>query len=160
MNKNIYEFTVKNIYEKKVKLDIYKGKVLLIVNTASKCGLKGQFKELHKLKNHFAEKDFEILAFPSNDFMNQEPLNGKSLCDHYEEKFKVNYPVFSKIHVNGKNEEPLFTYLKKSLNGFLGSSLIKWNFTKFLIDKNGLPKKRYKPQSAPLKIIKDIENLL
>ena len=92
--------------------------------------------------------------------MNQEPLNEKKLCDYYEEKFKVNYPVFSKIHVNGKNQEPLFKFLKQSLNGFLGSSLIKWNFTKFLVDRDGVPQKRYSPQTSPLKIIKDIEKFL
>ena len=157
---NIYSFKAMSSEEKLISLRQFKGKVLLILNTASECGLKSQFEELNKLKESFAESEFEILAFPSNQFKQQEPLSGKELCEKYQTQWEAKYQVFARIDVKGKNKDPIFSFLTSKLGGILGLKEIKWNFTKFLIDQEGLPVKRYGPTFSPLKIKKDIARLL
>lgn len=156
---SIYEITVKNIDGEEVLLEQYKDNVLLIVNTASEWGLKSQFGELEDIYQNYKDKGFVVLAFPSNQFNNQEPLSNRDIKTIYPEKYNVHYPIFEKVNVNGADEHPLYTYLKKEKSGVLVSN-IKWNFTKFLVDKNGNVIKRYSPQTSPKDIVKDIEALL
>lgn len=156
---SIYEITVKNIDGEDVLLEQYKNNVLLIVNTASEWGLKVQFGELEDIYQNYKDKGFVVLAFPSNQFSNQEPLSNEEIKTIYPEKYNVHYPIFEKVNVNGANEHPLYTYLKKEKSGLLVSN-IKWNFTKFLVDRDGNVAKRYSPQTNPKDIIKDIEKLL
>jgi len=135
--KSVHDFTVKDINGKVVKLSTYKGKVLLIVNTASKCGLTPQYKDLEEFYTANKSKGFEILGFPANDFMGQEPGSDQEIQQFCSTKFNVTFPMFSKISVKGKAMAPLYKYLtKKSENGTLDAP-VKWNFQKFLIDKNG-----------------------
>lgn len=156
---NIYDFTVKDNLNKDVSLNEYKGKVLLIVNTATKCGLANQFNDLEDLYNKYRDKGFEILAFPCNQFLNQEPLSDSEISSTCSLNFNTHFKIFKKIDVNGFNEDPLYTYLKKETKGIFGSN-IKWNFTKFLIGKNGKIIKRFPPITSPKKIEKYIETLL
>ena len=136
--KSIHQFSVKDITGKSIDLEIYKGKVLLIVNTASKCGFTSQLQAMEKLYEEFQDEDFEILAFPSNDFGGQEPLNGLEIQEFCMTKYEATYPIFDKIHVKGKNANLLFDFLSdKSKNGKY-SAAPKWNFQKYLIDKNGV----------------------
>ncbi|MDQ7917557.1 glutathione peroxidase [Mesonia sp. MT50] len=137
----------------------FKNKVVLVVNTATKCGLTPQFKELERLHQKYKDQGLVVIGFPCNQFMRQEPLGNeemKSTCEHI---YGVTFPLTEKVKVNGKNAHPIFNYLKSHLSGFL-SSKIKWNFTKFLIDKDGKPFKRYTSTTAPKKMQKDIEVLL
>lgn len=157
MYNNIYNFTVTTIDGKQKSLADYKGKVLLIVNVASYCGFTPQYKQLQELYWKYSERGFHILAFPCNQFGNQEPdENG-----YIEKSCRINYgttfPLFSKIDVNGNNAEPLFSYLKSTTPGLFGTTAVKWNFTKFLIDATGVPMKRYAPIIPPKMIAKDIE---
>ena len=134
---NIYSFKVKNIDEENVSLSNYMGNVILIVNTASECGFTPQYKELEKLYQLYKDKDFVILAFPSNDFGGQEPLTGKEIKEFCDIKFHITFPVFDKVHVKGKSADELYRFLSsKKLNGHLNSTP-KWNFHKYLINKNG-----------------------
>lgn len=135
--KSIHQFSVKDLHQQDVSLEKYKGKVLLIVNTASKCGLTPQYKDLEELYNEMKGKDFEILAFPSNDFGAQEPLNGEAIQEFCSINYKTTYPIFDKVHVSGDNACELFKFLsKKSLNGKVNVSP-KWNFQKYLVNKEG-----------------------
>lgn len=136
-----------------------KNKVVLIVNTATKCGLASQFKELESLHQKYKDQGLVVIGFPCNQFMGQEPVNNEEMQSSCELNFGVTFPLTEKIDVNGKNTHPIFKYLKSHLSGFLVSK-IKWNFTKFLIDKDGKPFKRYNPTTAPKKIKPDIEKLL
>jgi len=138
----------------------YKNKVLLIVNTASKCGFTAQYEELQSLYEKYGHDRFEILAFPCNQFAGQEPGNNEEIASFCQLNYKVTFPVFSKIDVNGKNAAPLFAYLKSQCPGVLGIGAIKWNFTKFLVDKNGTVIKRYAPMTPPSKIAQDIEKYI
>lgn len=161
INKNIYQFNVQNLNGKEVSLSDYKDKVLLIVNTASQCGFTPQLKELAALKSEFDGKGFEILAFPSNDFGGQEPLEGNAIAQFCEIQ-KVNYPVFEKIRVRGPYAHPLYKFFAdKKENGKL-NSVPRWNFHKFLISKTGLVTDFYYPFTKPLssKIKKKITRLL
>ena len=151
MNNNFYQFTAKSLSGKDVDMDIYKGKTILVVNTASKCGLTPQFKGLEKLNQKYKEKGLVILGFPCNQFMNQEPGDEKSISEGCLMNYGVSFPMFSKIDVNGKNAHPIYKYLKSELGGLFGSR-IKWNFTKFLIDSTGKPIKRFSPTTVPEKI--------
>jgi len=151
MNNNFYQFTAKSLSGKDVDMDIYKGKTILVVNTASKCGLTPQFKGLEKLNQKYKEKGLVILGFPCNQFMNQEPGDEKSISEGCLMNYGVSFPMFSKIEVNGKNAHPIYKYLKGELGGIFGSK-IKWNFTKFLIDSTGKPIKRFSPTTVPEKI--------
>ncbi len=157
---NIYTFNVKTINGLPLSLTRFKGKVVLIVNTASQCGFTKQYGSLQCLYEQFKDKGFEILAFPCNQFAGQEPLEGDKISDFCKMNYGVTFPVFDKINVNGANADPLFEYLQEMTPGLLGSKFIKWNFTKFLIDKNGIPVSRYSPMTLPEKIEPDILKLL
>ena len=142
-----------------VKLEKYKGKVLLIVNTATRCGFTPQYDGLEKLYEKYKDKGFEILDFPCNQFKNQAPEDDKEIDSFCTLNFGTKFDRFQKIDVNGENEGPLYTFLKKEESGILGEK-IKWNFTKFLIDRDGKVVKRFAPTTKPEKIEKDIERLL
>ena len=159
MSKNIYEFTVKDIDNNDVSLDKYRGKVLLIVNTASKCGFTPQYQGLQELYDKYKSQGFEVLAFPCNQFANQEPEDSKTIKNFCTLNYGVTFPIFKKIKVNGANAHPLFKYLKNTQSGFITSS-IKWNFTKFLINKSGVPVARFAPITSPKKLSEKIEKLL
>ena len=159
MKSDIYSFTAKDSSGKEVSFDIYKGKVLLIVNSASKCAFTSQYKDLQYLYDKYKDRGFFVLAFPCNQFAHQEPGNDKDIQTFCSINYGVTFPVFSKIDVNGKNAHPLFKYLKSVQGGFLTDS-IKWNFTKFLINRKGEVIARYAPVVSPLKIEGDIEKAL
>ena len=154
----IYDFKVKKSDGSYTSLEEYKGKVMIIVNTATRCGFAYQYKELEALYQEF-KNDLSILSFPSNQFNNQEPLKDNEIKEFCSLNHNVTYDTFAKIDVNGKNTDPLFKYLKSETKGLLGSN-IKWNFTKFLIDKNGKVVKRYSPNVSPLDMKKDIKKLI
>lgn len=156
---SIYDFNVRDTQGEKVSLDIYRGKVLLIVNTATKCGFTPQYKDLQDLYLKYKDLGFEILDFPCNQFGSQAPGTDEEIADFCELKYKTTFQTFAKIDVNGENAAPLYRYLKANSNGILGSA-IKWNFTKFLIDKEGNIIDRYAPTTNPSKIGKEIEVLL
>ena len=151
MNAIFYSFKANNLQGKEISMDAYKGKTILIVNTASNCGLTPQFEGLEELYQKYKNKDFVILGFPCNQFANQEPGDEKSIAEGCLLNYGVTFPMFSKIEVNGDNAHPIYKYLKRELRGLFGSK-IKWNFTKFLIDKNGNPIKRFSPTTKPEKI--------
>lgn len=156
---NIYDFKLKQIDESEKQMSDYKGKVLLIVNTAPHCGLAPQYEQLEKLYQKYNKQGFEILDFPSNQFANQAPESSKKIANMCQLKYDVSFQIFAKIEVNGKNADPLYKFLKKQKSGPL-SGMIKWNFTKFLIDRNGNVIKRFAPVTNPEKIEKDIVKLL
>ncbi len=160
MSDTIYDFQMKNINGQPESLSKYKGKVVLIVNTASKCGYTPQYKDLEEIFLKFKDQGFVVLGFPCNQFGGQEPGNEEEIINFCEMNYKISFPLFSKIKVNGEDADPLFDFLKTKLPGILGTLNIKWNFTKFLIDKSGVPFKRFAPQDNPHKIEKDIEFLL
>ena len=159
MNTTFYSFSAISLQGKEVEMQSFKGKTILIVNTASKCGLTPQYNDLEELYNQYKDQNFVILGFPCNQFGNQEPGDEKSISEGCLINYGVTFPMFSKIDVNGKNTHPIFQYLKNELTGFLGKR-IKWNFTKFLIDKNGKPIKRFSPTTNPKKIGKYLEKIL
>ncbi|KAB1213334.1 putative glutathione peroxidase 3, mitochondrial [Morella rubra] len=151
-SKSLYDFTVKDIRGNDVSLSEYSGKVLLIVNVASKCGLtQTNYKELNVLYEKYKSQGFEILAFPCNQFAGQEPGSNEEIQEVVCTMFKAEFPVFDKIEVNGKNVAPLYKFLKSQKGGLFGDS-IKWNFTKFLVNKGGKVVERYAPTTSPLKI--------
>lgn len=158
--KTIYDFELENIDGKTVFMDEYKNKVILIVNVASKCGFTSQYEGLEKLYDKYKSKDFVILGFPCNQFMNQEPASNKQIKEFCTLTYGVNFPMFAKIDVNGENAHPLYKFLKEEASGFLGMDLIKWNFTKFLINKEGKVIDRFSPSTKPEELEKDIEKLL
>lgn len=151
MENHFYEFSALNLHGKEIKMEEFKGKMVLIVNTASNCGFTPQFEGLEELYKKYSEKGLVILGFPCNQFGNQEPGDENSIAEGCVINYGVTFPMFSKVEVNGKNAHPLFKYLKTELKGLLGKR-IKWNFTKFLIDKNGNPLKRFSPTTKPEKI--------
>ncbi|XP_045460760.1 probable phospholipid hydroperoxide glutathione peroxidase isoform X1 [Harmonia axyridis] len=155
--KTIYEFTANNIKGEPVLLDEYKGHVCLIVNVASKCGYTdNHYTELNELYDKYSEsKGLRILAFPCNQFGSQEPGNPDEICE-FAKKRKVNFDMFDKVDVNGSNAHPLWKFLKHKQGGLLIDS-IKWNFTKFIVDKNGLPVERHGPSTNPKKLEKELE---
>ncbi len=155
----VYDFNVKTIDGKEASLRNFEGNTLLIVNTASKCGFTPQFEGLQKLYEEYKEIDFIILGFPCDQFKNQEFSDIQDTIDFCQSNYGVTFPIFAKIDVNGDNEHPLYTYLKKQKGGILSKN-IKWNFTKFLVDRNGQVVERYAPTTRPSKIRKDIEKLL
>ena len=158
--KNIHDITVKDAGLNEISLGDYKGKTLLIVNVASYCGLTYQYEGLQNLYDKFKNDNFEILAFPCNQFKAQEPGTNDEIKFFCTEKYNVTFPIFNKIDVNGPNEDPLYTFLKSSKRGFLGYKPIEWNFAKFLINGNGDVIKRYLPSTKPKKIEKKITKLL
>jgi glutathione peroxidase len=159
MATTIYDFKAKNIQGTEVRLNDFKGKTVLVVNTASHCGLTPQFEGLKKLYEKYKDQGLVVLGFPCNQFANQEPGDEKSISECCVMNYGVTFPMFSKVDVNGNNAHPLFKYLKSKLGGILGSS-IKWNFTKFLIDAQGRPVKRFAPITKPEDLEKDIVKLL
>lgn len=159
METNFYAFKAKSLQGKEISMDQYRGKTVLVVNTASKCGLTPQFEGLESLYQAYKGKGFVILGFPCNQFANQEPGDEKTISEGCVLNYGVSFQMFSKVDVNGENAHPLYKYLKKEKSGIFGSG-IKWNFTKFLIDKNGNPVKRYAPTTKPEKIEKDLKKLL
>ena len=157
---SIYDFNVKTIDAQEISMSKYKGKVLLIVNVASKCGFTSQYEGLEKLFEKYKNEDFMVLGFPSNQFANQEPESNEKIKEFCSLTYDVKFDMFAKIDVNGKNESPLYTFLKNEQKGILGTKDIKWNFTKFLVDKNGNIINRYGSSTTPESIEKDILNLL
>ena len=156
----IYDFKVKDLHGKTVNLDAYKGKVLLLVNTASKCGFTPQYKGLEALYEKYHSKGLEILGFPCNQFGAQEPGDEGEIAKFCEVNYGVTFPMFAKIDVNGKNEAPVYKYLKAEKPGLLGSEAIKWNFTKFLVDRDGKVVERFAPNAEPESLAGDIKKLL
>ncbi|AOL23368.1 glutathione peroxidase [Erythrobacter litoralis] len=156
----IADFTVTTNRGEPLDLASKKGKVLLVVNTASKCGFTPQYDGLEAIYQQFRERDFEVLAFPCNQFGAQEPGSADEIAEFCRVNFGVSFPLMAKVDVNGPDASPLFDWMKKEAKGLMGSTSIKWNFTKFLIDRDGKVVKRYGPQDKPEAIAKDIEKLL
>ena len=156
----IYDIPVDDIHGKKRKLDEYKGKVMLIVNVASKCGYTPQYKGLEALYEKMHSRGLEVLGFPCNQFGAQEPGTAEEIESFCELNYGVTFPLFAKIDVNGNGAAPLYKYLKKEKPGLLGSEAIKWNFTKFLVDRDGKVVERYGSNVEPDAIAPDVEKLL
>lgn len=156
---SVYQFEATDSKNETYPLDKYKGQVLLIVNTASKCGLSGQFDGLEKLYQEYKDRGLMVLGFPCNQFANQEPGSAEEAESACRLNYGVTFPMHEKINVNGSDTNPLFKYLKDETKGMLGSA-IKWNFTKFLVDKEGNVIARYAPQTEPEKLKGDIEKYL
>lgn len=156
----IYDFNVTTIDGNNTTLEQYQGKVMLIVNVASKCGFTSQYKGLQALHEKYAQKGLAVLGFPCNQFSNQEPASESEIKIFCTTNYDVSFDMFSKIEVNGDNTHPLYQYLKKEASGLLGSESIKWNFTKFLVDQNGKVLERYGSMTTPEEIDKDIAKLL
>lgn len=157
---SIYQFSATNIKGQEVSLSEYQGKVLLIVNTASKCGFTPQFEGLENLHQELAEQGLVILGFPCNQFGSQDPGEDGQIEEFCQLNYGVSFPMFSKIEVNGGDTHPLFSYLKNQAKGLLGSKAIKWNFTKFLVNREGEVVSRYGSADKPKAIKADIEKLL
>ena len=155
----IYNFNVVDINGNEVSLSQYKGKVLLVVNTASNCGFTPQYEELEALYRDLASKGLVVLGFPCNQFGKQEPGDDKQVQEFCELNFGVSFPMFSKVEVNGENSSPLYQYLKKQAPGVLGTKTIKWNFTKFLVDGKGQVIGRFAPNVSALKLKNNISQL-
>ena len=158
--KNIFNFSCKDINGEEINLSDYSGKVLLIVNTASKCGFTPQYKGLQDLYSKYFNQGFEILGFPCNQFGSQEPGTDQEIVEFCNINYDVTFPLFSKIEVNGPSAHPLFSFLTSDKPGLLGTKAIKWNFTKFLINRNGEPVKRFSSKTAPEEISSEILDLL
>lgn len=154
-----YDFTAKNINGKEVNMKDFKEKVVLVVNTASKCGFTPQLEGLEELYKKYKDKGFEILGFPCNQFANQDPASNEEISKVCAINYGVTFTMFEKIDVKGENAHPIYKFLKSNSKGILGSE-IKWNFTKFLIDSEGNVVDRFAPTTTPAKIEKDIEKLL
>jgi glutathione peroxidase len=156
----VYDFEAKTIDGANQRLDAYRGKTLLIVNVASKCGFTPQYTGLESLYRKFKDKNFAILGFPCDQFGHQEPGDEAEIKNFCSTKYEVSFPMFAKVDVNGDKAHPLYQYLKKSQPGVLGTEGIKWNFTKFLIDKDGKVIERYAPTATPADIEKDVAKRL
>ncbi|MFS4458468.1 glutathione peroxidase [Bdellovibrio sp. HCB2-146] len=160
MNSNFHAFTVQASDGKPVSLDKYKGQVVLVVNVASKCGFTPQYKGLEELYRKFKAQGFTILGFPCNQFGAQEPGSNSEIQQFCSLNYDVSFPVMGKVEVNGDKAEPVYKWLKESAPGILGTEMIKWNFTKFLVGKDGQVIKRYAPQEEPLNIADDVQKAL
>ena len=156
----IYDFTVEDLSGKPVPLDRFRGRGMLVVNTASECGYTPQYKGLEALYQKLHSKGLEVLGFPCNQFGEQEPGGADEIATFCERNYGVTFPMFAKIDVNGDRAAPLYQWLKKEKPGLLGSEAIKWNFTKFLIDRKGKVVARFAPKDAPESLQDDIEKLL
>jgi glutathione peroxidase len=157
---SVYDFTANTIDGQSIKLDAYQGKTLLIVNVASKCGFTPQYKGLEALYEKYKDKGLVILGFPCDQFGHQEPGNEQEIKEFCSLTYDVKFPMFAKVKVNGDDAHPLYKYLKNEEKGILGTTAIKWNFTKFLVDKGGKVRKRYGSMDTPESIDKDIAPLL
>lgn len=160
MSTTIYDFKANKLNGEEVSLDQFKGKTIVVVNTASKCGLTPQYEGLEDLYNKYKDNGLVILGFPCNQFGSQEKGSSDEIQEFCQVNYGVSFPMFEKIEVNGKNAHPVYKYLKSNLSGGLFGSRIKWNFTKFVIDKNGEPFKRYAPTTSPEKMEADIKSIL
>ncbi|GLR11565.1 glutathione peroxidase [Chitinimonas prasina] len=160
MSAPIYDFAANRLDGTPENLDAYKGKVLLIVNTASECGFTPQFTGLQAVYEQFKDKGFEVLGFPCNQFGGQEPGDAEQIGAFCQKNFGVGFPMFEKIDVNGDDTHPLYKYLKTSAKGLLGTEAIKWNFTKFLVDREGKVIDRFAPSTKPEELVSKIEALL
>ena len=159
MNNTVYQYSAEQISGKEILFEEFKGKTLLIVNTASECGFTPQYKGLEKLYQQYKGQGLVVLGFPCDQFRNQEPGSNEEILNFCTVNYGVSFPLFKKVDVNGATTHPLFQYLKKELSGFLGSR-IKWNFTKFLIGPNGTPLNRFAPTTSPEKIEAYIKPLM
>jgi len=159
MAQSVYDFTVKDISGKDVSLNQYKGKYLLIVNVASKCGFTPQYEGLEKMYEELKD-NVEVLGFPCNQFGAQEPGNAEEIKNFCSLTYDVKFPLFAKVDVNGKDAAPLYQFLKQEKPGLLGTEAIKWNFTKFLVNREGQVVKRYAPTDKPEDIKKDLAKML
>ncbi|PPK88453.1 glutathione peroxidase [Neolewinella xylanilytica] len=155
----LYQFSAPDIRGRDVSLEDYAGQVVLVVNTASKCGLTPQYEGLETLYQQYKDRGLVILGFPCNQFGGQEAGNEEAISEFCQVNYGVSFPMFSKVEVNGKGAHPIFKYLKKASGGFL-TDAIKWNFTKFLVDRQGKPVARFAPTTEPAKLAADIEKLL
>ena len=155
-----YDIDLRTLEGDPCSLEDYRGEALLIVNVASKCGLTPQYAELQALHDKYSSRGFSVLGFPCNQFGAQEPGNAEEIASFCKLTYDVSFPVYGKIDVNGDNAAPIYRYLKDEAPGLLGSKSIKWNFTKFLVDRSGKVVKRYPPQAKPEDLAKDIEALL
>ena len=155
----VYDFSAKSLAGEEVPLQRFEGQVLLIVNTASQCGFTPQYRGLEDLHREFAGRGFAVLGFPCNQFGGQEPGNASEIRAFCSSKYDVTFPMFDKIDVNGSAAHPLYNYLKREKSGLLGSA-IKWNFTKFLVDRHGKVVARHAPTTTPQALKKEIEALL
>jgi glutathione peroxidase len=160
MENSIYQFTVLNNQGENISLAQFKGKVVLIVNTASDCGFTPQYEGLQHLYEEYQQQGLEILAFPCNQFGKQEKGTNEEIKQFCDLRFNIKFPLFAKVDVNGEQAHPLFTFLKTKAPGILGSKAIKWNFTKFLVNRQGEVVKRFAPTVKPEMIKADIEKLL
>ncbi len=156
---SFYDYSAKNIDGKERLMSNYSGKVVLVVNTASKCGFTPQLKDLEDMYKEYKDSGLEILGFPCNQFLNQEPGDNNDVKNFCQINYGVTFDMFEKIDVNGNNTHPIYKYLKDQEKGLVTKD-IKWNFTKFLIDRNGNVIKRYSPTTSPLKIKEDIKKIL
>ena len=157
---SVYEFSGKTITGADKPIADFKGQVMLIVNTASKCGFTPQFKGLEELYETYKDKGLMVLGFPCNQFLSQDPASDSEISEFCELNYGVSFPMFAKIDVNGDDAHPLFKHLTTAAPGLLGSKAVKWNFTKFLVDRNGNVVKRYAPATKPEDIAADIQKLL
>lgn len=160
MPKKLYEIAVNDLEKREHLLEEHKGKVLLIVNVASNCGFTPQYEGLERLQKELSPKGFTVLGFPCNQFGKQEPGDAEEIKSFCKLNYGVSFPIFGKIEVNGKNAHPLYEYLKSEKPGLLGSKAIKWNFTKFLIDRDGEVVKRFSPTDKPEDLRQEIVSLL
>ncbi|TKB57471.1 glutathione peroxidase [Ferrimonas aestuarii] len=158
-SQNIYQFSAVANNQQETSFEEFSGKVLLVVNTASACGFTPQYQGLEKLQQQFGEQGFTVLAFPCNQFGKQESGSDEEIKGFCDLNFNISFPLFAKIDVNGREEHPLYAWLKQQKPGILGRN-IKWNFTKFLVDKQGQVVKRYAPTTKPEQIVDDIKKLL
>ncbi|KOR86976.1 glutathione peroxidase [Bacillus sp. FJAT-22058] len=157
---SIYEFEVNKINGETISLEEYKGKVMIIVNTASKCGFSPQYDDLQSLYVQYKEDGLVVLGFPCNQFLNQEPGDDLEIDSYCKLNHGVTFPMFAKVNVKGKEAHPLFSYLTENAPGVMGSKSIKWNFTKFLIDRNGNIVSRFAPKTKPLEMEEEIKKLI
>lgn len=157
---NIYDFSARTIKGEDKSLRDYEGQVLLVVNTASKCGFTPQYTGLEELQKSYKDKGFSVLGFPCDQFGHQEPGDEAKIEQFCTLNFGVSFPMFAKIEVNGKNAHPLYAYLKREKKGLLGSEAIKWNFTKFLVDRSGQVRARFAPNKKPEDLVREVEKLL
>ncbi|GGA03049.1 glutathione peroxidase [Blastomonas marina] len=156
----IADFNVATNDGSKLDLAEMQGKVLLIVNTASKCGFTPQYKGLQELHERYSEQGFDVLGFPSNQFGEQEPGSNEEIAEFCSVNYDISFPLMAKVEVNGDHAEPLYKWLREEAKGLMGTTSIKWNFTKFLVDRDGNVVRRYPPTVAPASIAADIEKLL
>lgn len=156
----IYDYTARTLGGQETSLSEFKGKVLLIVNTASKCGFTPQYQGLQTLHDNFADRGLQVLGFPCNQFGHQEPGDAEQIGAFCEKNFGVTFPMFEKIDVNGRDAHPLYRFLKAESPGLFGTQAIKWNFTKFLVDRDGNVVSRYASKDKPESLADDIEALL